>query len=516
MRRSSRGDGDLPLLEPLWTRSTISSKGRDWIDAGLRSQERSNRLILPGFYAIATPGRVIYRSHSGIHAVDPASGRDLWTKAALSPLSLDAIAANSGMAVVVHDWLQKNYADAHHFPIEGSALGCLSSDGERIYAIEDLAVPPPADVVAQRLSGLPSLAGPLSDALLTNRLRAIQIDTGAILWEKDGRAAGELHNCSFLGAPLPVAGQLYALADQEGEVRLLCLDPATGAVLWSQRLGTMPIRIALDPGRRLRGVQMTCAGGMLLCPTDAGALFAFDLVAHRLAWVHLYPSKKQAPEEGAVATDLARFNTAWRESAAVVADGKVVFAPSDSDEIHCISLHDGKPLWQQGQGQSAYFAGVYRDKVLLVGGSGIGTRALSLKDGRQVWVRNIGVPSGQGAANGNVYYLPLKRSTESGGPGVLAFDADNGNTLAFAPARAGDVPGNLTFFGEVILSQTATSVTAYPRLKTRLKRVEELLAADPRNPRGLIERGTLRLHQGDVPAALADCAPSWNSIRRAS
>ena len=211
----------------------------------------------------------------------------------------------------------------------------------------------------------------------------IRRDSGAVLWEKDGHAAGDLHNGCFLGAPLPVAGQLFALVDLEGEVRLLCLDAAAGAVIWSQRLGVTPHRMALDPGRHLRGVQMTCAGGLLLCPIDAGVLFAFDLVTRRLLWAHTYPSTKQPPEIGPLFNPSV-FNSSWRESAPMVADGKVVFTPNDSDQVHCVNLADGKPLWQQGQGQSVYFAGVFRDKVLLVGAAGIGTRALSLKDGRQM------------------------------------------------------------------------------------------------------------------------------------
>jgi outer membrane protein assembly factor BamB len=504
--RTGRGDGDVPLLEPLWSVPTVLSKqGPEWIDAGLKAQERANRLVLPGFYPLALPGRVVYRSHAGLHALDPAGGRELWRswkERAFPPLSLDGIAADSGRAVHVRNWLQAIYGDAFHFPVEGSALGCLSADGERVYAVEDLAVPPPTEVVMQVQGGVPP-TGPrdLRPALFANRLQARALDTGELVWEKGGPGPGDLQNCFFLGAPLPVAGRLYALVDKDGEVRLACLDPASGAVHWTQRLGVTPWRMALDPCRRLRGVQMTYAGGLLLCPTDAGAVFAFDPFARSLAWAYLYPSKKLPAEMGTNA-NLMTFNAAWRESAPAVADGKVVFTSADSDQVHCVSLRDGQPLWQVGQGGSAYLAGVFRDKVLLVGVAG--ARALSLKDGREAWARPLGVPSGQGAAVGNVYYLPLKHSTQTGGPGVAALNADSGNVLAFAQSRGGEVPGNLAFCRGMVLSQTATTLTAYPQLKTRLKRIDELLASDPHNPRGLTERGTLRLDQGDAEGALAD------------
>jgi outer membrane protein assembly factor BamB len=507
--RTDRGDGDVPLLEPSWKVGTVLSKeGPAWIDEGLKAQERMNRLVLPGYYPIAVPGRIVYRSHGGLHALDPAGGRELWH--APSPLSLDAIAADSGKRVTVRNsWLaQPTYAsDAFHFPLENSALGCLSTDGARVYAVEDLEVPPPPEITMPAQFGLPPPAGPsvLLRALPGNRLCAHDLDTGALAWEQGGR--GDFQNSFFLGAPLPVGGRLYALVEKDGEIRLACLDPASGAAVWTQRLGSPASRMPLDPGRRLRGVQMTYADGMLICPTDVGAVFAFDLLSRSLAWAHLYPSKKEPQDPGAT-TNLgdvvqpARLSLTWRESAPVVADGKVVFAPGDSDQVHCVDLRDGKPLWQAGQDGDAYLAGVFRDRVLLVGARG--ARALALKDGRPAWARPLGMPSGQGAASGNVYYLPLKASNDTGGPGVAALDIGGGKVLAFARSRTGEVPGNLTFFQGQVLSQTATALTAYPQLKARLKHVEDLLAGDPRNPQGLAERGSLRLDQGDVPGALAD------------
>jgi outer membrane protein assembly factor BamB/tetratricopeptide (TPR) repeat protein len=508
--RTSRGDGDVPLLEPLWIVNTpFSARKSELVDDVHKALERSDHLVMPGHYPLALPGRIVYRGHDRIHAVDPVSGSELWsltapTLPATSPLSLDAI-VHSGMSANVKDWLRNPgyYAGAAaHFPLENSALGRLSTDGERVYAIEDLAVPPPDQLLLGIQGGMPAV-GPaeLVRALYANRLRALNLDTGSRVWEIGGRGPGDLQDCFFLGAPLPLDGKLYVLVEKEGEFRLVCLDPASGAVAWVQRLGVTSARLLLDPGRRLRGVQMTCAEGLLICPTDAGAVFAFDPFTRSLVWAHLHPTNKRQNDAGTF-FNLAGFNVSWRESAPVIADGKVVFTPGDSDQVYCINLRDGKPLWQAAQNGSSYLAGVFRDKVLLVGSMGVS--ALSLKDGRESWTRNFGVPSGQGAASGNVYYLPLRVARETAGPGVAGIDVDSGKLLAFAQSRGGEVPGNLSFAGGVVLSQTATALTAYPQLKTRLKRVEDLLAGDPHNPRGLMERGTLRLDRGDLPGSLLD------------
>jgi outer membrane protein assembly factor BamB len=502
-QRSNQGDGDLPLLEPLWKVSTVLGKqARAWIEEGRKAQERANRLVLPGYYPIAVPGRIVYRSHGGVHAVDPASGRELWHRS--SPLSLEAITAESGKRLTVHsNWLgQPSYGgDAFHFVLEDSALGRLSSDGARVYAIEDLAVPPPPEVVQPAQFGLPPPGGPrdLLLALAGNRLCALDLDTGERIWEQGGR--GDLQGHFFLGAPLPVAGRLYALAERDGEIRLVCLDPATGTIAWTQRLGITSSRMALDPGRRLRGVQMTFADGLLLCPTDAGAVFAFDLFTRSLTWAHVYPSKKQQQDTG-VFFSVGEFNMSWRESTPAVADGKLVFAPCDSEQVYCVNLRDGKPLWQANRSGYSYLAGVFGERVLLVGLTH--ARTLLLRDGKEDWSRHIGTASGQGAASGSAYYLPLKSSSQTGGPGVAALDMESGQVQSFAQSRNGEVPGNLIFFQDRVISQTVDALTAYPQLKARLKHVEDLLAAEPRNPRGLMERGTLRLDRGDVPGALDD------------
>jgi outer membrane protein assembly factor BamB/tetratricopeptide (TPR) repeat protein len=501
--RNSAGDGDLPLLTASWSVPTPLARRRaSLVDDVVTSlpTDRAGRPTLPGHYPVAVPGRIVYRGHDGLHAVDPVSGRESW-KAEL-PLGLDDLAANSGKSVVVRSWFQSTYGDAYYLPVENAALGRLSTDCRHVYAIEELALPPPPELIFQVQGGLPA-SGPLAlrQALLANRLWAGHLDTGERVWEIGGAGPGAFQKSFFLGAPLPVGNRLYALVDRDGEIRLVCLDPATGGLVWAQRLGSTSSSVAQDPGRRLRGVQMACAGGLLICPTDAGAVFAFDLFAGRLAWVYVYPSRLQAP---GLLFNLSAFRDSWRESAPAVAGDKVIFTPADSDAVHCVNLQNGQPVWQQSRRGTSdlYLAGAFGDRALLVGNGS--TRALALTDGHEAWQRDFGRPSGQGTAAGETYYLPLSISKQTGGPGVLAFDVGTGRSLGFAPSRSADVPGNLTFFGGEVLSQTATALTAYPQLRSRLKLVEKRVAADPHNPRGLAERGTLRLDGGDVEGGLAD------------
>src|SRR5262249_59823467 len=84
-----------------------------------------------------------------------------------------------------------------------------------------------------------------------SRLRAIDLETGRLLWERGG-AGNELDAlCDgfFLGAPLPLAGKLYCLFEKRGDVQLICLDADSGALAWSQTLASAADQTTLNPCR---------------------------------------------------------------------------------------------------------------------------------------------------------------------------------------------------------------------------------------------------------------------------
>src|SRR5262249_55726327 len=110
----------------------------------------------------------------------------------------------------------------------------------------------------------------------------------------------------------------------------------------------------------------------------------------------------------------------WHAAPPAIVDGKVVFTAPDANSVHCINLRDGTPIWKKRQSDNdLYMAGVFNGKVLIVGKNAI--RALSLDDGRQLWYLPTGdLPSGQGVASKDIYYLPLKKGE------IMAIDVDKG------------------------------------------------------------------------------------------
>jgi outer membrane protein assembly factor BamB len=276
-----------------------------------------------------------------------------------------------------------------------------------------------------------------------------------------------------LGAPQPLEGLLYVLTEKDQGLHLVCLEGATGKLLWRQALATPKNTLVLDGGRRGQAVHLAHAQGVLVCPTNAGALVAVDRLMHRLLWAYAYreePAPSQEPiipirgrarlMRLALTATPPNFTPHWKTSAPVVQDGKVVFTAPDDPAIHCLNLHDGSLRWKAGREENdLYLAGVYSGKVLLVGRQSC--RALRLDDGKLLWRVDTGMPSGHGAASGNIYYLPLQKAVKGDGPAVAALDLEKGEVTYFAPQN--EILGNLVLQGGEVISQTAAAVAVYPQ-----------------------------------------------------
>ena len=288
------------------------------------------------------------------------------------------------------------------------------------------------------------------------------------------------------------------------------------AIVWVQPLGQAKEKLLVDYGRRINATHIAYGEGILVCPTNAGVLIAVDLLSHGLIWAHAY-SNAPPPEQannpygprfrpgfgpgmpggvqpgGPITQD-------WKATPPIIADGKVVFTATDGPELKCLNLRNGAENWKMKRGEEdLYLAGVYAGRIVVVAKKDV--RALSLDDGRELWRVPTGMPSGRGVASDNIYYLPLKEAVfatdKEKGPGIFAIDIERGKIKAQTRSKKDrdgrvEVPGNLMFFDGLVISQTATELVAYPQLKVKLNEMNELLAKNAYDPRGLFERGELR------------------------
>ena len=548
--RNAQGVGTTAFLEPLWKHNTfLENSTKSLIDTVVKEFEDKKQPLLHGFSPLAVTvsredGKVplmVYRSFWGIHARavrTVSAGKEDECKAgeiyweAPSAWSVDRMALEPRYVGQLNQWTQLYVVNQKIRPqalFENSTVGSLSSDNVRVYAVDDLQITPPYNQFnpLNRGGGVGvGPAGPLNDALMHNRLQAYDLDSGKLLWEVGSRedrvAPHPLHDTYFLGPPLPLNGKLYALVEKNQELRLACLDAASGRlVARPQRLADAREKILQDSARRTYAAHLAYGEGILVCPTNAGGVLGFDLLSNSLVWAYGYREKGYTsttqvsdprfgqPPLGQIFLPTGQLapaptpSTTWKATPPVIVQGRVVFTAPDAAAVHCLSLRDGSRQWKHPRQEGdLYLAGVYSGKVVIVGKQYV--RGLSLADGAELWRVETGMPSGIGIASKDIYYLPLKAAAKTREPEICLIDVNKGNVLAHTRSRKKEVPGNLLFYEGDVLSQGLAQVAAYPQLEVELKRIDRLLTDNPNSPEGLVRRGDLRLDKGDLGGAIKD------------
>ncbi len=455
-----------------------------------------------------------------------------------------------------------NFSGKKSFLYENSLLGTIYCDQRLVYAVDDLAVPLPVPIannpygriIINPNTGLPipaatTLPANLRCLMAQNTLRAFSIqEEGKQVWAlgvspNDSMGHPEsidnnpFGNSHFLSVPLAVGGKLYVLNEKHAgdlssdygsaaELRLVCIDPnkmvtehgiIRPTVVSIQKLGKVEpaYRFTNDATRRMNAAHLAYGDGFLVCTTNAGMVLGVDMLSGSLAWSYPYRQIPAAPLPFNINGGPMMFpqppgygqpniipasQTIWKSSPPVIQDGRVVFTAPDAGSVHCINLRDGAALWERKHQEGDLFlAGVYAGKVLIVSKNSV--RALSLKNnGEQLWQMSTGdMPSGQGVAAQNVYYLPLQSNE------ILAIDIATGTVKAHNRAtQSKTAPGNLVFCNGLVLSQTPEKIVAYPQLTHMLDLASNELKADPGNPEKLFKRGEMLLADGQVDQSVKD------------
>jgi len=90
-------------------------------------------------------------------------------------------------------------------------------------------------IIAQ--AGLPSaIPGRPNPAINWSRELGAARRSQWIVGGENGEDEAKLAGAFFLGPPLPLEGRLYAIAEFNGEIRLVVLEAKTGRLQWQQQL----------------------------------------------------------------------------------------------------------------------------------------------------------------------------------------------------------------------------------------------------------------------------------------
>jgi outer membrane protein assembly factor BamB len=392
------------------------------------------------------------------------------------------------------------------------AFGQVSSDGRQVYVIDDLSFAPMPNVnqpqvwVGRGGRQFQNTSSTKSHNLLVALDLAKQ---GYNVWAVGG-TTGEnpaLAGAFFLGAPLPVGDQLYALAEFNAEIRLVCLDSRTGSLEWKQPLANLEEQqITWDSSRRLAGASPSLADGILICPTSAGAVVAVDLSTRTLRWGYQYKRadiQTQFPGgrgfRGPVVTTINNTGGAWLDATATIADGCVILTPPESQQLHCLDLLSGKARWSSiPRDDMLLVACVHEGKIILLGKNRV--KAINLADGKPAWNGEIKLDGetvvGRGYFDGHYYYLPVS------GQQICKIDLSAGQLVARAQTEV--ELGNLVCYKDQLISLSPQSVASFVLLSDHLRQqLQERLAANPEDIDALALQAQILLQEGHADESLA-------------
>lgn len=476
------------------------------------------RVLLPVGAALAADGLVVYRGPASIKAVSLATGRTAW-----SCIRID----DTFHHLLDQEWLRRdedwyggnlNLLLAQRMWRDASAAS-LSSDGELVYAVVDGGM---ISSIMQSAVALPALSDHPLAPHAHNRLLAIELRTGRIRWEAGGPPTDvTLSGAFFLGAPLPLDGQLYCLVEEQGQVQLVVLEPQKSgpAVAWSQALYNPAANLsnpAIGVDRRLAGLTPSALGDVVVCPTGETTVVAVDRRRRALLWAHEYrkPAYEVPKQALAIRMLIDRQQSRgrledqlleqllepdhWQDSAAILHAEYVLHTPPDSQDLLCLRLLDGSLAWRQPRGQRQFIAAVHDGRVVVVGAEQV--EALRLDSGEPAWPDSLPIPkpAGRGFQHGRLYVLPLITGE------AAAIDLETGRLVARTSLPVGCSPGNFTAADGRIVCQTANGVYGFRSLRELTAEANAQLAGNPTDVAALIRRAEIRLQLGAETDALVD------------
>lgn len=503
-------DAGLPLATPRWVVPTVASSldARALLDTA-RQQGSRGGWPAPTLEPLAVGDTVLVKTADLLLAIDLKTGKRIWypwyaASEEIIESAGESDAQDLGLESRRARTMQRVWSDVPY--------GRVSSDGERVFTLHRL-----GDVELGEMTGLGFPGRFMGDGSQRsdagNALVALELASeGKMLWSVGGQLderPGPLSNAFFLGAPLPLDGQLYALTEQNGDIYLVVLDPATGELQWRQHLlAVESASIANDAIRRIAGAEVAAGDGVLICPTGHGAIVAVDLVTRALRWGMTYErSNRFSPFDlSRGGENSATFLNRWVDGTPLISGGRVVITPVESDKLFCLDLATGEVCWPpRERGEFRQLGGVSQGRIILLGPRSV--LGIDLETGQDAWEQPLHLMgdeqvAGRGLAVNGRYLVPTNRDR------LLAIDIETGKLID--EKQLAFPLGNLIYHQGQVIAQGIDRVSAAYDTAWLNQEIPERLARSPNDRESLLRRGQLAAEELRLDDALRDLQVAYD------
>ncbi|MFH1304358.1 MAG: hypothetical protein ABIK07_25165, partial [Planctomycetota bacterium] len=440
-QRNQSIHASLPFLNPRWSHPVARTKYSTPLETLINWENKQIRENLSTAIAntpIAVGDQIVYRDFEGIRAVELESGSTSWIFK--SEGSLNQLIDR------VEDRTHSHSTYSQNLPLDkfynyGSIYGSLSSNGQHVFAIDYLPDVAPQTqpqlnlglrrhtphfpLVSQRGNRLLALPIKQETAHLNNDTSLKVPSTPSQESALNAKPAWSIDGYYFLGAPLPVGNLIYAAAEHDSQISLLCINPLNGTINWKQGIAYVNQPIQSDRARAHLQCPLASSQGIIVCTTQIDTLVAVDATNGDLLWNYYYgegDNYRRISQRRYY--NPVSFGHPGLTSAPVIDQHRIFYLPSGSPFIHCIDLNTGLPLWNEVNREDGEYIAAVVDTTVLVIGSDY-CRGRHIEDGRELWHLHTGPVSGKGFLAQANYLLPIKSGS------VLSIHVPSGEESGF-------------------------------------------------------------------------------------
>ncbi len=334
-------------------------------------------------------------------------------------------------------------------------------------------------------------------------LHAFDAHTGRLLWTVGGKLRMNRveEGGSFATGPTPDGARLYVGAvfqkfpTDPFEHYVLCLESATGRLLWSTFIasGGTEINLFGNSTRESLGTPVAMSEDAVFYGTNHGAYAALEKKTGRIRWIIRYKQPEVRPTRSVyVRKNLLE----WVNSPAVVAEGVAALTPTDSAFLTAVDARDGRILWERPRGSALRTLYGAKGSTLVLGGERL--ELLDLKTGAAL-VPPAGAElggSGRGVLAEDGIYVPCRDRLVK-----VAWDGtwDAASSRRWPGTRAEG--GNLLVVDGALLLASQDSIQVYFDRRDQERTIRAALEKHPDDP-ALLYRAALRhLQSGQTEEA---------------